>query len=147
MKFSKDFGIAITEDIKKIIQIASEKAGNAFALSKITNIPQPTISMWMGKGQRKGEFIVWDSWKPLRDYLVSAQIIEENDPQWMLPSEMRQKLEENKRLELADDERQALELFRILNENGRQLALQSLRNLASNEATSVFKEVEELKQA
>jgi len=128
MKFNKEFGIAINEGIKKALERAIEREGSRFQLAKTIKINNQTIYNWQGQGARQGEFITWEQWKPLRDYLAGHGEIARGDPRWMLPSEMRDALE-NGDTARNDDEARLLQLYRNLTPDGQQTALNLMQSL------------------
>jgi len=128
MKFSEESGIRITEEVRKLVNHAIEIAGSQNRLHEETKISQVAISYWTGKGNRKGEIITWDQWKPLRDYLAARGKISATDPQWMLPSELRNALETVSAAR-DDDEARLLQLYRALTPDGQQTALNLMQSL------------------
>lgn len=92
MKFSQDFGIKINDEIKNLLDSCIQNEGNAAKLAHAIGTTKTNITTWTGKGKRKGEFITWDKWGSLRKYLISRGLIFDDDPRWMLPSQMRERL-------------------------------------------------------
>ena len=128
MKFSEEFGIFISDEVKKMLNRAIEIAQNRRQLALQLKIGPTTISNWLGASDRKGEFITWEQWKPLRDYLAAHGEIARGDPRWMLPSEMRNALE-NGDIARNDDEARLLQLYRNLTPDGQQTALNLMQSL------------------
>ena len=128
MKFSEESGIKITEEVRNLVNHAIEIAGSQNRLHEETKISQVAISYWTGKGNRKGEIITWDQWKPLRNYLAAHRALDAADPRWMLPSELRDALQNGDAIR-SDDEARLLDLFRALTPDGQQTALNILLSL------------------
>lgn len=128
MKFSEESGIRITKEVRKLVNHAIEIAGSQNRLHEETKINQGSLSFWTGKGNRKGEIITWDQWKPLRDYLAARGEISATDPQWMLPSELRNALETVSAAR-DDDEARLLQLYRALTPDGQQTAIRLIHSL------------------
>ena len=128
MKFSSEFGIEITEGVLQLLQNAVNHAGNKLQLSKQIKVGFSTLNNWFGTKSRKGEYITWDQWKPLRDYLAARGEISATDPQWMLPSELRNALETVSAAR-DDDEARLLQLYRALTPDGQQTALNLMQSL------------------
>jgi len=128
MKFTEDFGILITDEVRKLILLAINKAGNRLQLAKQIGISNQTIYNWQGEGARKGQYITWDQWKPLRDYLAAHRALDASSPRWMLPSELRDTLQNGDAIR-SDDEARLLDLFRALTPDGQQTALNILLSL------------------
>ena len=128
MKFSSEFGIEITEGVLQLLQKAVTHAGNKLQLSKQIKVGFSTLNNWIGINSRKGQYITWDQWKPLRDYLASRGEIDRADPRWMLPSELRNALETVSAAR-DDDEARLLQLYRALTPDGQQTALNLMQSL------------------
>ena len=128
MKFSGESGIRITEEVRNLVNRAIEIAGSQNRLHEETKINQGSLSFWTGKGNRKGEIITWDQWKPLRNYLAAHRALDAADPRWMLPSELRDALQNGDAIR-SDDEARLLDLFRALTPDGQQTALNILLSL------------------
>ena len=127
MKFSSNQGIEIDETVKKMIEtaIGSEGSQNRFALA--IGVPAQNVQNWRGTGSRVGEYILWDQWEKIKPYFIRNGYISADDVRWMTPDEMRLRLS----AQLADDERAALELYRLMTDDGKTAALATLKGLAN----------------
>ena len=76
------------ETIKK----EEQKEGKKSCLSRSIGVTESNIGHWLGDTQQKGTYILWDQWKKVRSYLIKAELIDAEDPRWMLPSQMRERL-------------------------------------------------------
>lgn len=128
MKFTEDFGIPINQEVEELLQKAISHAGNRRQLALQLKIGTTTISNWLGASDRKGQYITWDQWKPLRDYLAAHRALDAADPRWMLPSELRDALQNGDAIR-SDDEARLLDLFRALTPDGQQTALNLMQSL------------------
>lgn len=130
MIFSEEMGILIDETLKDIMEKAVKIDGNSSQLAKAIGKKTQTVRNWLGKSNQIGEFIVWDSWKPLRDHLAVIGLINSNDPKWMLPSELRELVKSKTSSGLSDDEKTMLSFFRTLNDDGKRAAINNVKGLA-----------------
>ena len=48
------------------------------------------LSRWLGNANEKTFSITWEQWAKVRDYLLKENLIDPDDPRWMLPSQLRQ---------------------------------------------------------
>ena len=131
MNFDTNQGIEITDEVKKLIEAGIKAEGSQGKLAAAMGVPPQNLQNWRGNGNRKGEFILWNQWEKIRHYFVSRRMIDGSDPRWLTPSEMRGRLANGASGRLPDDERQLLELFRLLTDDGRQAALATMRALAN----------------
>ena len=128
MKFTEDFGIPINQEVEELLQKAISHAGNRRQLALQLKIGTTTISNWLGASDRKGQYITWDQWKPLRNYLAAHRALDAADPRWMLPSELRDALQNGDAVR-SDDEARLLDLFRALTPDGQQTAIRLIHTL------------------
>lgn len=131
MNFDQNLGIEITEEVKNLIKIGIEKEGSQGKLASAMGVPPQNVQNWRGEGNRKGEYILWSQWEKIRHYFISRHLIDGNDPRWLTPSEMRERLVSGVLMQLPPDERELLEQFRLLTEDGKKAALVTLKGLAN----------------
>lgn len=92
MIFTDEMGILITPEIIGFLKAALQKEGKKSCLSRSIGVTESNIGHWLGDTQQKGTYILWDQWKKVRSYLIRAELIDAEDPRWMLPSQMRERL-------------------------------------------------------
>ncbi len=92
MIFTDEMGILITPEIIGFLKAALQKEGKKSCLSRSIGVTESNIGHWLGDTQQKGTYILWDQWKKVRSYLIKAELIDAEDPRWMLPSQMRERL-------------------------------------------------------
>ncbi|MGN0878729.1 MAG: hypothetical protein ACI4WT_04670 [Oligosphaeraceae bacterium] len=97
MKFSREHGVEIDEAIRQTLTEAAEIAGSRLQLSKQLGIGFSTLNNWYGNNYRKGEYITWEQWKPLREFLGAHGLLDADEPRWLLPSELLSELERLRR--------------------------------------------------
>ena len=135
MIFTDEMGILITDEIIGILKKALQQEGKKSRLARAIGVTESNIGHWLGDTQQKGEYIVWDQWKKVRSYLIKVELIDGEDPKWMLPSQMRERLEA-----LSDgsggDGRRLLYLFGLLNAAGRAALLKTAESLATTPGLS-----------
>ena len=136
MFFSQEIGIAITDEVKEILERAIKIDGNRLQFAKKAGVGFTSVSNWLGSNDRKGEYIVWDAWKKIRPHLEALAVIAEQDIKWMLPSELRELAKNKTSIGLTDDEKTMLSFFRTLNDDGKQAAINSIKGLAVTPALS-----------
>ena len=131
MEWNEEIGVPITEEIHGYLDKAIKIAKNKAQLAKILGLNDNVIKTWLGGGSQIGKYIGWAHWRIIRGYLVANKLIDGNDPRWLTPSEMRERLANGALSRLPDDERQLLELFRLLTEDGKLAALATLKGLSN----------------
>ena len=92
MIFTDEMGILITPEIINFLKAALQREGKKSCLSRSIGVTESNIGHWLGDTQQKGTYILWDQWKKVRAYLIKAELIDAEDPRWMLPSQMRERL-------------------------------------------------------
>ena len=119
MKFTQNQGIEIDETIKRMLETAikRETSQNRFAIA--VGVPAQNVQNWRGTGRQVGEYILWDQWEKLKPYFVRNGDIDGDDPRWMTPAEMRDRLSR----QLSPEERQLLVDYRKSNESGKAAIL------------------------
>ncbi len=117
MKFSEELGIKIDSEVMELLKKAIEHAGNRRKLAAAINIGYTTLGNWLGVNEQKGEFITWEQWPAIRNYLVKAMLVDGENPRWMTPSEMRESLSS----QLSPSERRLLKAYRLMDDLQRQM--------------------------
>ena len=92
MIFTDEMGILITPEIINFLKVALQREGKKSCLARSIGVTESNIGHWLGDTQQKGTYILWDQWKKVRAYLIKAELIDAEDPRWMLPSQMRERL-------------------------------------------------------
>ena len=82
-------GIKVDATLKTILQNAIQLAGNQSILSKAVKIDAKSLSAWLGRKKQTASSITWDLWGRIKPWLVAHNLISADDPNYMLPSEMR----------------------------------------------------------
>lgn len=131
MNFDLNQGVEITDEVKRLIKVGIEKEGSQGKLAAAMGVPPQNVQNWRGTGRQKGEYILWNQWEKIRPYFVSRGLIDGNDPRWLTPSEMRERLANGSLNQLPADERELLGLFRLLTEDGKLAALATMKGLAN----------------
>lgn len=93
MKFSREHGVEIDDAMHQVLTQAASIAGSRLQLSKQLGIGFSTLNNWYGNNYRKGEYITWEQWKPLREFLEAHGLLDADEPRWLLPSELLAELE------------------------------------------------------
>ncbi len=89
MKFSDELGLAVTSELRSLLEEGARKAGGVGAFCAACHTPANSYHFWMGMGKRKAEFVTWDTWERVRTALAQLRLLDPADPRWMLPSELR----------------------------------------------------------
>lgn len=97
MKFSREHGVEIDDAMHQVLTQAASIAGSRLQLSKQLGIGFSTLNNWYGNNYRKGEYITWEQWKPLREFLEAHGLLDADEPRWLLPSELLSELERLRR--------------------------------------------------
>lgn len=93
MKYlAEESGIIIDESLRTILLHAVQLEGKQSKLSRAIGVTENCISNWLGNTMKGTASITWDQWKKVRSYLIKAELIDAEDPRWMLPSQMRERL-------------------------------------------------------
>lgn len=87
-----ELGIPIDDIVLSLFEKAVQLEGRQSRLARALGIPEATLSIWMKKTQKETASISWDLWRNVRSYLIKAELIDAEDPRWMLPSQMRERL-------------------------------------------------------
>ena len=87
-----ELGIPIDDIVLSLFEKAVQLEGRQSRLARALGIPEATLSIWMKKTQKETTSISWDLWRNVRSYLIKAELIDAEDPRWMLPSQMRERL-------------------------------------------------------
>ena len=120
MKFSAELGIQIDDEIKTTLEKAVLKAGNRRKLCLLLKISYTTLGNWLGINKQQGEFITWEQWPPIRNYLVATQLLNGSDPRWLTPSEMRARLMERPSDNITAEEWKLVLNYRLSSEETRE---------------------------
>ena len=131
-------GIYITDTLVTLLNRAVQLEGRQSKLARKMDVPENNLSNWLGKTQKTSLMISWDQWKKVRAYLIKVELIDGEDPKWMLPSQMRERLSA---LTAGDGEsggdgRRLLYLFGLLNAAGRAALLKTAESLATTPGLS-----------
>lgn len=115
MAFSNSSGMYISDDVKKLIEKAIKREKRQIYLAEKMGITNAALVNYRGKDEnkRKSYIITWEAWAKMREYFIKHGDISPDDPRYMTPAEMLNRL-------LAD-----------LNEHGKVPPLSE--NLAQNE--------------
>lgn len=89
MKFSEELGLALSPELRELLEKGGQKAGGTSAFCAACRIPACSYHFWTGNGKRKAEYITWDTWERVRNALAQLRLLDPADPRWMLPSELR----------------------------------------------------------
>ena len=89
---SEHDGVFITDDLVSRLNRAVQLEGRQSKLARIMNVPENNLSNWLGKTKKTSSMISWEQWAKVRSYLIKAELIDAEDPRWMLPSQMRERL-------------------------------------------------------
>lgn len=90
MKFTEEFGVKLDSTVKKFLARGIEREGNQSKFARAVGATDYNVSNWLGEGKRKGEFITWDQWVKIREYLIKVGDISPADVLWMPPSVLRE---------------------------------------------------------
>ncbi|MBQ9445058.1 MAG: hypothetical protein IJU61_00600 [Victivallales bacterium] len=139
MKYlAEESGLLIDDDIRLVLKHAVQLEGRQSKLARAIGVTENCISNWLGKTLKDTASITWDQWKKVRAYLIKVELIDGEDPKWMLPSQMRERLSA---LTAGDGEsggdgRRLLYLFGLLNAAGRAALLKTAESLATTPGLS-----------
>ena len=138
MIFTDEMGILITSEILSILNSALQREGKKSRLARAIGVTESNIGHWLGDTQQKGMYILWDQWKKVRAYLIKVELIDGEDPKWMLPSQMRERLSalSSRDGDAGGDGRRRLYLFGQLNAAGRAALLKTAESLATTPGLS-----------
>ena len=89
MKFSDELGLAVTSELRALLEAGARQAGGVGAFCAACQTPANSYHFWMGGGKRKAEYVTWDTWARVRNVLAQLRLLDPADPRWMLPSELR----------------------------------------------------------
>ncbi len=136
MKYlAEESGLLIDDDIRLILNHAVQLEGKQSKLARAIGVTENCISNWLGKTLKDTASITWDQWKKVRAYLIKVELIDAEDPKWMLPSQMRERLEALSAGAGSGgdggDGRRLLYLFGQLNAAGRAALLKTAESLAA----------------
>ncbi len=137
MKFSAELGIQIDDEIKKTLEKAVSKAGNRRKLSLLLKISYTTLGNWLGKNKQQGEYITWEQWPSIRDYLVANKLLNGSDPRWFTPSEMRTRLLEHPSDNITAEEWKLIQDYRLSSDETKE----NIRDMAARSASKTKERV------
>ncbi len=133
MRFSQNQGIEISNEVRILLERAIEREKTQNRLALKMSIPAQNIQNWRGTGKRVGEYILWDQWERVRRYLVANGDISAEDPRWMTPSEMGERIMSNVGLSLSDRERRLVEAYRLSSLEQKKMFDSQVLMLLANE--------------
>ena len=136
MRFSQNQGIEINNEVRNLLEKAIEREKSQNRLAIKMSIPAQNVQNWRGTGKRVGEYILWDQWERVRQYLVANGDIAAEDPRWMTPAEMRKRLLANTGLSLSDSERKLVEAYRKSSREQKMMFDSQALMLLANEKES-----------
>ena len=139
MKYlAEESGLIIDDDIRLILNHAVQLEGRQSKLARAIGVTENCISNWLGKTLKDTTSITWDQWKKVRAYLIKVELIDGEDPKWMLPSQMRERLSALSSCDgdAGGDGRRLLYLFGQLNAAGRAALLKTAESLATTPGLS-----------
>ena len=133
-----ELGILIDDAVLHLLNHAVQLEGRQSKLARAIGIPEATLSIWMKKTQKETTMISWDQWKKAWKYLKDHELIDGEDPKWMLPSQMRERLSALSSCDgdAGGDGRRLLYLFGQLNAAGRAALLKTAESLATTPGLS-----------
>jgi SOS-response transcriptional repressor LexA len=83
-------GIQIDTTVKKILLRGIQREGKQSKFARTVGVTEMNLSRWLGETKRKTEFITWDQWDKIRNYLIKEGDISPDDIRWMPPSVLRE---------------------------------------------------------
>ncbi len=123
MFFTKEHGITIDETVIKMLDSAVKREGSQNQLAVKLNVKPQNLQNWRGNGERKGYYILWDQWEKIKPYFVQNGDVSADDPQWMTPSEMRERIQSTIKGgamdALSEEEKTLIQNYRLANEAGK----------------------------
>ena len=89
----EESGMVINDELIRIFKLAIQFEGRQSKLARAIGIKAINLSTWLGNNTTKDIVsISWDQWKKIQAYLIGIGLIDADDPRWMLPSQMRERL-------------------------------------------------------
>ena len=122
--------VTITPAIVNAIEKAIKLIGNQSHLAKYLGVSKVSVGRWIGT-ENKVTALDCSIWLKLRAYLEQNHITKAGDVQYMTPEELHNNPNVLTLSSLPADERQLLELFRLLTDDGKQAALATIKALAN----------------
>ena len=134
----EESGLVIDQALLSLLERAVQMEGRQSKLARAMGVPEMSLSHWLKKTQRDTISITWDKWKKVRAYLIKVELIDGEDPKWMLPSQMRERLSALSSCDgdAGGDGRRLLYLFGLLNAAGRAALLKTAESLATTPGLS-----------
>jgi len=132
-----ELGITIDDSVLALLNRAVQLEGRQSKLARVLNVPEATLSIWRKNTQAETTSITWDQWKKVRAYLIKVDLIDADDPKWMLPSQMRERLVAIGGGRGDDDARRLLYLFSLLNDAGRSALLKTAESMSTTPGLSI----------
>lgn len=130
-------GIYITNELVALLFRAVQLEGRQSRLARSMGVPENNLSNWLGKTQKTSSMISWDQWEKVRAYLVKMELIDSDDPKWMLPSQMRERLSAIGGGRGDGDARRLLYLFSLLSDAGRAALLKTAESMSTTPGLSI----------
>ena len=138
MKYlAEESGLIIDRDLLAILKKAVQLEGRQSKLSRAIGVTENCISNWLGNTAKDTTSITWDQWKKVRAYLIKADLIDADDPKWMLPSQMRERLSAIGGERGDADARRLLYLFSLLSDAGRAALLKTAESMSTTPGLSI----------
>ncbi len=128
----EESGLVIDQALLSLLERAVQLEGRQSKLARAIGVTENCISNWLGNSAKGTLSITWDQWKKVRSYLIKTGLIDGEDPKWMLPSQMRERLLGADGIATGEEERRLLSLFGILIGSGRQALLKTAESLAAS---------------
>lgn len=132
-----ELGIPIDDSVLALLNRAVQLEGRQSKLARALNVPEATLSIWRKNTQAETTSITWDQWKKVRAYLIKVNLIDADDPKWMLPSQMRERLSAIGGERGDGDARRLLYLFSLLSDAGRAALLKTAESMSTTPGLSI----------
>ncbi len=92
MTFSENIGVKIDTEVKNFLLRGVQREGLKSKFARAIGVTAMNLSRWLGETKRNVDYITWDQWDKVRDYLIKNREIDPTDTRWMPPSALRDAL-------------------------------------------------------
>lgn len=92
MTFSENIGVKIDTEVKNFLLRGVQREGLQSKFARAVGVTAMNLSRWLGETKRNVDYITWDQWDKVRDYLIKNGEIDASDIRWMPPSALRDAL-------------------------------------------------------
>jgi hypothetical protein len=130
MKKVSENGMPIDTQVLNFLNRGVQREGRQSKFARLLGVTEMSLSTWLKKTKIDTSCIAWDQWAKIRTYLVDIGDIQQDDPQWMLPSELRDEVYRLRAITPTGIEAEILPILKTLTPEAQKHILHTVSSLA-----------------